>query len=193
MGQIVLIAAGSNQNSVWGDLKSTLSAAIRQLAPLALGEVQCSPFYATDAFPAGAGPDFVNAAAAFETQQSAADILVALHRIEAAAGRSRAVRWGQRTLDLDLVAVGDQVAPDVSTHDHWRNLSFDAQTSIAPDQLILPHPRLQDRSFVLVPLADIAPDWRHPLLGLTVTQMRDLLSAEDRASVRRIEHDVLKG
>jgi len=193
MGQIVLIAAGSNQNSVWGDPETTLSAAIRQLAQLALGEVRCSPFYATDAFPAGAGPDFVNAAAAFETQQSAADILAVLHQIEAAAGRSRAVRWGQRTLDLDLVAVGDQVAPDVQTHDHWRNLPLDAQTSTAPDQLILPHPRMQDRSFVLVPLADIAPDWRHPLLGLTVTQMRDLLPAADSASVRRIEGHVLKG
>ncbi|MFU8823033.1 2-amino-4-hydroxy-6-hydroxymethyldihydropteridine diphosphokinase [Yoonia sp.] len=193
LGQIVLISAGSNQNSVWGDPETTLSAAIRLLAPLALGDVRCSPFYATDAFPPGAGPDFVNAAAAFETQQSAADILAVLHRIEAAAGRSRAIRWGQRTLDLDLVAVGDNVIPDDQTHDHWRNLPLYAQTSIAPDQLILPHPRLQDRSFVLVPLADIAPDWQHPLLGLTVTQMRDLLAAEARASVRRIERDVLKG
>jgi 2-amino-4-hydroxy-6-hydroxymethyldihydropteridine diphosphokinase len=56
----------------------------------------------------------------------------------------------------------------------------------APDRLILPHPRLQDRAFVLVPLAEIAPDWRHPLLGRTVTEMRDALDPADLAGLRRL-------
>ena len=63
-------------------------------------------------------------------------------------------------------------------------LALDDQMKHAPDQLVLPHPRLQDRAFVLVPLADIAPDWMHPVLGLSVLQMLDALPKEDKDSVR---------
>jgi 2-amino-4-hydroxy-6-hydroxymethyldihydropteridine diphosphokinase len=183
VGQMTLIAIGSNQACAWGHARATVTEAIRRVSMLAAGPVRVSALYATPAFPAGAGPDFVNAALAFGSLQAPRDILTALHLIEAAAGRHRQLRWGQRTLDLDLIGMGDHVLPDVDTQTHWRALAADAQTTVAPDQLILPHPRVQDRSFVLVPLADVAPDWRHPLLDMTVTQMLDQLSAQDRASV----------
>lgn len=145
-----------------------------------------SELYATPAFPAGAGPDFVNAAIRVQTTLHAAEIMAALHRIEADAGRERVVRWGQRTLDLDLIGLDDVVLPDARAHAFWRDLPLDQQAKTAPDQLVIPHPRVQDRSFVLVPLADVAPDWVHPLLGLTVTQMRDARPLDEIASVRRI-------
>jgi 2-amino-4-hydroxy-6-hydroxymethyldihydropteridine diphosphokinase len=110
-------------------------------------------------------------------------IMAALHKIEAEAGRTRSVRWGQRALDLDLIGLGGQILPDEKTHQFWRDLPLAQQLNSAPDQLIVPHPRLQDRSFVLVPLGDVAPDWVHPVLGLTVTQMRDARPAVERASV----------
>ncbi|MGL5008520.1 MAG: 2-amino-4-hydroxy-6-hydroxymethyldihydropteridine diphosphokinase, partial [Paracoccaceae bacterium] len=103
--------------------------------------------------------------------------------IENRFGRRRDQRWGMRTLDLDLVALGDSVLPDAATHARWRDLPATDQARIAPETLILPHPRLQDRAFVLVPLADVAPDWRHPLLNLTVSEMVARLPAEDRAAV----------
>jgi 2-amino-4-hydroxy-6-hydroxymethyldihydropteridine diphosphokinase len=186
IGQIALIALGSNQHSVWGDAGETIMAAVAALRDLAQDGLQCSAFYATPAFPAGAGPDFVNAAVAFETVLPAADLLAALHGIEAAAGRERLHRWGQRTLDLDLIALGQDVAPDLATHAQWRNLPPAEQVSRAPDELILPHPRMQDRAFVLVPLADVAPDWRHPILGETVAAMLARQPKADVAAVRSL-------
>ena len=98
-------------------------------------------------------------------------------------GRQRVVRWGQRTLDLDLLAYGDEVAPDLAGYLQWRDLPLEAQSSAAPDQLILPHPRLQDRAFVLVPMADIVPDWRHPVTGHSTTRMLNDLDANDVAQI----------
>jgi 2-amino-4-hydroxy-6-hydroxymethyldihydropteridine diphosphokinase len=68
--------------------------------------------------------------------------------------------------------------PDAETQDAWRDLSLEEQVQKAPDRLILPHPRVQDRAFVLVPLGDVAPDWVHPCLGRSVAEMRDALPKE---------------
>ncbi|WP_245541173.1 2-amino-4-hydroxy-6-hydroxymethyldihydropteridine diphosphokinase [Yoonia vestfoldensis] len=190
---MTLIALGSNDGSFQGDAAANIAWAVSRIAPLAQGPVSVSPFYATPAYPTGSGPDFVNAAMAFVTGMDAVAILETLHGIEAEAGRSRAVRWGQRNLDLDLIAVADQVLPDATTQDHWRGLPQDLQAATAPDRLILPHPRVQDRSFVLVPLADVAPGWRHPLLGLSVVQMLDRLPEADRAGVVRLTDSSAKG
>lgn len=183
IGRLALIALGSNANSNWGDAAATVQKAMMLLNALVLKPISHSAFYQTSAFPADSGPDFVNAAAAFFTTMPGPDLLQALHEIEAEAGRTRDVRWGPRTLDLDLIAVGDVVAPDRIIQARWRDLPTDRQMHDAPTELILPHPRMQDRSFVLVPLNDVAPDWIHPVLGQTVAEMLAALPAADRASV----------
>lgn len=142
-----------------------------------------SRLFASPAFPPGSGPDYVNAAAIVEVRETAEEVLARLHAIEALFGRERGRRWAQRVLDLDLLAVEDQVLPDAVTQTAWRDLPPEAQRRRAPDRLILPHPRLQDRAFVLVPLADVAPDWRHPLLGLSVTEMLGRLDPAEVAAV----------
>ncbi len=146
-----------------------------------------SRIYATPCFPAGAGPDYANACAQLEVESDPDDTLVRLHAIEAVFGRKRISRWAGRTLDLDLIAMGDQVAPDLAIWTHWQGLDPQAQATTAPDRLILPHPRLQDRAFVLVPLADIAPDWAHPVTGQTVRQMLASLPQGEIDAVRPIE------
>lgn len=87
----------------------------------------------------------------------------------------RVHRWGARTLDLDLIAVGGKVLPDAQTHKYWRDMPLDQQKTKTPNTLILPHPRLAERAFVLVPMLEVAPDWCHPVTGASVRQMSDAL------------------
>ena len=184
-----LVALGGNLPTDAGSPGETMRAAITAIAREIAkpgGVVSVSPFYETPCFPAGTGPDYINAVMVLAVGGGARDLLALLHRAEAKFGRERAQRWGQRTLDLDLLAFGDAVMPDIDGYSFWRDLPRDQQPQRAPDDLILPHPRLQDRGFVLVPLRDVAPDWRHPVSGDTVVQMLDRLDPVEIAKIRRL-------
>lgn len=181
--QTYLIALGSNLPSDAGGPAETLHAA---RARLEVADVRISAFsrlYETPCFPPGAGPDYVNAAAVVTYAGKPRDMLNVLHKIEAEFGRERVQRWGQRTLDLDLLAAGDLVWPDAQTQAKWRALPLEEQMRQAPGEMVLPHPRLQDRAFVLVPLSDVASDWRHPVLGQTVAEMLAALPEQDVSQV----------
>lgn len=185
--QIGLLALGANLRSAVGLPQETLTTALAALGSQGVMIRTVSSYYKTPAFPAGSGPDYVNAAAKVEFEGTAEGLLALVHDIEAELGRERGARWGTRTLDIDLLAIGDRVLPDVATYRHWHDLPLANQVDQTPRELILPHPRLQDRGFVLVPLAEVAPDWVHPVLQKSVKELLAALPKSDVTTVRRME------
>jgi len=188
-GTTALLAFGANLPFDGMLPAETIRAAAAALETELAAKVRLGPLFGTPCFPPGSGPDYTNACARMTLSRGLAPalLLAALHRIEARHGRTRDRRWGMRTLDIDLLAMGCLIEPDAATQDHWRDLPPDQQATATPDRLILPHPRLQDRAFVLVPLACVAPDWTHPRLGVDVATLLSRLPAADVQAVTLLD------
>ncbi|MEM8691782.1 MAG: 2-amino-4-hydroxy-6-hydroxymethyldihydropteridine diphosphokinase [Pseudomonadota bacterium] len=184
IGANALVAVGSNLAMGEADLTEAVTLSLKLLAERELVIRHRSKIYRTPAFPTGSGPDYVNAAISLETNLSAEELMGVLHGVEACFGRTRDARWAPRVIDLDLIGYGDAVRPDVNGFRGWADLPVGEQQRKMPEVLILPHPRMHERAFVLVPLAEIAPDWRHPVFGKTVEEMRMALSEADLAGIR---------
>ncbi len=146
----VLIGLGGNLPSQYGDPKAGLAAVLPRLAGIGVRILARSPWYESEPVPPSDQPWYINAVISGETSEEADILLSYMHKIEEDWGRRRSVANAARPLDLDLLAYGEHVtAPAAPAHG-------------VP---VLPHPRMQDRAFVLAPLAAIAPQWRHPRLG----------------------------
>jgi len=180
-----LIAFGTNLTNDEHTLASVLDKVLTSLDTTS-GVTVCavSRRFRSPAWPPGSGPEFLNAALRLVTALEASEVLTILHGIEDRLGRTRPVRWGPRVCDLDLIMHGDEVHPDPATASRWMALDDVEAARTAPDRLILPHPRMHLRGFVLLPVMDIAPDWRHPILGSTVREMVEALPPSALDGVR---------
>jgi len=158
MPTIAYIGIGSNI----GDRETACLKAIDLLAQ-AGSVIAVSSLYYTEPVGYKEQEDFINAVAAVATDRSPEELLALCHAIEDTLGRTRTMRWGPRTIDLDILLYGDQVVNK-------------------PD-LIVPHPSIGSRKFVLVPLAEIAPGMVHPVIQKTASQMLQDL---------RVSHTVIK-
>jgi 2-amino-4-hydroxy-6-hydroxymethyldihydropteridine diphosphokinase len=161
----VYLAFGTNENKQFGHIYEAIEVSYGLLQDKYLRILKFSPFYKTPAFPVGNGPDYVNSVIKAETSLSPDDLLSALHEMENQLGRVRQKRWGPRVIDIDLLDYQGQVLPSRKKYQKWYDMPLELQKTTWPDDLILPHPRLQDRGFVLVPLRAVAPDWVHPVTG----------------------------
>ena len=161
---MILIGLGANLASHAGPPATTIEAALSALATAGVTIVARSPFYESEPVPRSDQPWFVNAVARVETALGPDELLARMHEVERNYGRVRRERNAARTLDLDL-------------------LDCDGLVRNGPD-LLLPHPRMHERAFVLKPLRDMAPMWRHPILGLTAAELLVALPEESRAAVR---------
>jgi len=157
MRSLAAIGCGSNLESTFGDREANLQEAIRLIRPL--GAVRAvSSFYDTEPVGLLAQPRFLNGALLLETNLEPLALLRELLAVERAMGRDRvgAVAKGPRVIDLDLLLYADR---------EWGDVVMETE------ELTLPHPAMQERRFVLEPLKEIAPEWVHPVLGLTVGEM----------------------
>jgi 2-amino-4-hydroxy-6-hydroxymethyldihydropteridine diphosphokinase len=146
----VYLSLGSNL----GDRAGNLNAAIERLR--ALGDViAVSSFYETEPVEFTAQPWFLNCAVKLDTEKTATQLLDGILDMEQQLGRRRGQQKGPRVIDLDILLFGDSI---VKAHG-----------------LTIPHPAMQERRFVLEPLAEIAPDARHPVFQRTIRELRDAL------------------
>lgn len=154
----VLLGLGGNL----GNPVATIEEALIRLDAGGVCVARRSHWYRTAPWGVTDQPDFVNLCAAAETALSPAEVLALIHRVEADLGRERRERWSPRSIDIDILAYGDK--------------------HVQEPGLTVPHPRLTERAFVLVPLAEVAPD--HVIQGRTV---REWAQALDRSGVARLE------
>ncbi len=189
------LSVGSNLPIAERSPAAVLEAALEEFSAtglLAQGSVEIvsvSEIYRTPAWPAGHGPDYANQAWHIRSDHSPQVLLDRLHALEARFERSRERRWGARTLDLDIVLAVDSqgrspVLPDRETVLRWMKLPRTEQMRCTPDRLILPHPRLHERGFVLVPLVEIAPDPVHPILGRRMVELLHALPPGETKAIR---------
>ena len=147
---MIVIALGANLDSQAGPPSHTLRAALATLAERNVRILTVSPFYKARAWPDPRDPDYVNAVAIVETGLEPAALMRTMQQTETFYGRERSKRNAPRTLDLDIADYNGRIEDGPPT---------------------LPHPRLADRAFVLVPLSDVAPGWRHPVTGKSVAEL----------------------
>jgi 2-amino-4-hydroxy-6-hydroxymethyldihydropteridine diphosphokinase len=145
---VILIALGSNLSGPWGSPRDTVLRALAEMQHHNIRVLTVSRLIETTPFGVVNQPNFVNAVACIDTALPPEILMRALHMMERRAGRKRLKRWGPRTLDLDLL-------------DYHGLVRKPASSSIKP--LALPHPGIEKRSFVLGPLLDVAPTWKHPV------------------------------
>jgi 2-amino-4-hydroxy-6-hydroxymethyldihydropteridine diphosphokinase len=180
------VAFGGNVVSSVGTPKETILAALRELECDSLEVLKISNFYSTPAFPFGSGPDFVNAVASIQTDKNAEELLMKFHKVESIFDRTRFYRWAPRPIDIDLLAFEDRIHPSKSEFLKWSNLTITEQIARVPTQLILPHPRIQDRAFVLIPFVDVSKNWVHPVFKKSLNQMLGALKPIDKERIYQI-------
>jgi 2-amino-4-hydroxy-6-hydroxymethyldihydropteridine diphosphokinase len=154
---VIFVGVGANVPSLsHGSPLATCSAAIGVLDARGVIVIGRSRWYVSAPVPPSDQPDYINGVLQVDTRMPPDVLLRVLHGVEGAFGRCRGERNAVRTLDLDLLAYG--------------NVTNDSSAAVE-----LPHPRMHERAFVLRPLADLAPWWRHPRLGLTTLEMLEAL------------------
>ena len=168
----VLLALGANVAGRWGSPRDSLERARSELQSHEVLITGVSNYYTTEPVSDAPQPRYLNAVVSAQTHLAPGTLLRVLKHLERRAGRLTTRTWSQRPLDIDILDYGG------------RRMGWPVRRR-ERGRLILPHPEMHARAFVLVPLRDVAPHWRHPVLGLQVNQLLAQLAPATRAGVRR--------
>ncbi len=152
---MIIIGLGANLPSIHGAPPETLRAAMAEIEQRGIRILQSSSVYETSPVPVSDQPLYYNAVAKIDTALPVHDLLALLHSIEEEFGRTRHIKDEPRILDLDVLAYNDN--------------------NINERGVVVPHPRMHERGFVLIPLHEIAPNWTHPVTGLDLQTLIDAL------------------
>ena len=153
----IVLGIGANLSGDFACPRAACGAALEALGEGGLRIVERAPWYESAPVPVSDQPWYVNTVVFIETTQGPAELMAVLLETEEAMGRVRSIRNAPRVIDLDLLAFGKQV--------------------VETEQLTLPHPRMHERAFVVLPWRDLAPDWQHPVIGQTIQQLAEQLPA----------------
>ena len=151
---VILIALGANLPSRFGLPEQSLREAVSRLVQKEIFTIQSSRVYLTAPVPVSDQPWYHNMVVRVKTAHAPKEVLACLHEIEEEMGRVRVHKNEARVIDLDLLAYGDEIF-----------------TGAGDDGFILPHPRMHERAFVMLPLRDVAPEWIHPVTGKNVDEI----------------------
>ena len=162
---MILIGLGANlPTKKFGPPRAALGAALHAIEQKGIQIKQRAPWYKTAPVPISDQPWYVNGVAELTTDRSPSEVITILLELENSFGRVRTARYASRILDLDLLAYKDKVIIGTTTKD-----------------LTVPHPRMQGRSFVVLPLRNIAPVWCDPVSGLTINEIANKLPKDQQA------------
>ena len=179
-----VVVLGSNLSSEFGNSAETLKKCVDEIRSNPdIESLSESNWYISSSFLNKREPRYVNVGIRFITKLNPKSLLHFTSGLENKYGRERQERWGPRTCDIDILLCDQLIAPSKLYFNKWLNLNLSDQIKLVPDELILPHPRLQERTFFLKPLIDLQPDWIHPFLKVTAKEMLDSLPPHELESI----------
>lgn len=165
------IALGSNVEATNVKKIEVINNTLDCFSKFDISLIRVSSFWESKSYPDKTQPNFINAVSEVSANLNPYQFLGVLKEIEIMFGRKKNKRWGNRVLDLDILSSSSLIIPNLLVLNKWIKMPLLQQTKVQPGKLILPHPRIQDRLFVLKPLSELSPNWVHPVLNKSILEL----------------------
>tara|TARA_B110000438_G_scaffold303481_1_gene365167 strand:- start:1743 stop:2255 length:513 start_codon:yes stop_codon:yes gene_type:complete len=169
---MIILGIGSNLKSSFGDKINNIDLAISYLDAYGIKTIKMSSYYESESYPNKNDPKFINVIVSVETALPPIDLMSILIFVEEKLGRKRLKKNEPRTCDIDIIDYNQQIL----------NFTYNEE------ELIIPHKKLQFRNFVLYPLNEIFPEWKHPRTNEKIKALIEKLSIEDRKSIYKVNN-----
>ena len=183
-----VLVLGSNLSSKFGNSTETLKKCVEEIRSRPfIFSLSKSNWYTSTSYLSNKEPSYINVGIRFSSNLKPVELLNFTSDLENKYGRERKSRWEPRTCDIDILLCDQLIMPSHMYFKKWLNLDLAEHVKLVPDELILPHPRIQERTFFLKPLNDVQPDWTHPFLKIKAKEMLDSLPPNELENIQKIE------